>query len=149
MKSRTAGRSPFLPLPWLLAALLSGCTMEPAGPLIVRDARVRALIPGQDRTAAYFEATNRSGEPLVLVGAESPAARAIEIHSTSRDGDVLRMRSLQEVRIEPGATVRFQPGSHHLMLFGVRSLDEETEIRLLTGKGEAVSVSFRQVPIRG
>lgn len=149
MKSRTAARALFPPTLWLLAVLPFGCTTEPAGRLIVSDARVRALIPGQDKTAAYFEVTNRSREPLVLVGAESPAARAIEIHSSSQNGDVLRMRRLREVRIEPGATIGFQPGGHHLMLFGVRSLDDETEIRLLTETGEGVYVSFRRVPIKG
>lgn len=135
---------------WMLPLLLvAGCAAEPAGPLAISDARIRALIPGQDTTAGYFDATNVSAAAVVLVGAESPAARAIEFHTTTRDGDVVRMRRLTEVRIEPGATIHFQPGGHHLMLFGVTSLDDETEIRLLTRDGTVVSTSFRQVPIRG
>lgn len=135
---------------WVLPLLVAaGCAPEPAGPLAISDARVRALIPGQDTTAGYFDATNVSAAAVVLVGAESPAARAIEFHTTIRDGEIVRMRRLSEVRIEPGATIHFQPGGHHLMLFGVTSLHDETEIRLLTRDGTVVSASFRQVPIRG
>lgn len=135
---------------WFASLMLAGCGQAPAGDgLEVIDARVRALIPGQDKTAAYFIANNRGRKPAILVGAESTAARAIEMHTTVQDGDVMRMRRLNEVVIPPGEAVRFEPGGRHLMLFGVESLGESTEIVLVRKDGRRVAVSFESMPVGG
>ena len=118
-----------------------------ASGLQVTNARVRALIPGQDKTAGYLQITNLNTEPVVLVRAESDSIRAIEFHTTYLDGDVMRMRRLQEVTIEPGSTSTFQPGGHHMMLFGVRSLGATVDIRLLTADGRSLTVSFERIAL--
>ncbi|MGE0625973.1 MAG: copper chaperone PCu(A)C [Pseudomonadales bacterium] len=134
-------------LAWLLLAALAACA--PAEPLDVNDARIRELIPGQDKTVAYLTLHNRGDAPLALVGAETDLARAVEIHTTLRDGEVMRMRRLSRVEIPAGGTVRFEPGGHHLMLFGVRSLDDPCEIRLLFADGSTRSVTFDRIAIGG
>ena len=133
----------------LIVALITlpACSGEPVAGLQVDNARIRELIPGQDKTAGFFDVRNTTSEPVVIMRAESAAARAIEFHTTRLDAGVMRMRRLTEVRIEAGGMVQFQPGGHHLMLFGVRSLEDPTEIRLITGDGEALSVPFRRVAI--
>ena len=97
----------------LLAGLLAGCEPPPAGGLEITNARVRDLLPGQDKTAAYFDVTNLGAEPRAIVAARSDSARAIEFHTTRMDGDIMRMRRLEEVLIEPGTAINFQPGGHH------------------------------------
>lgn len=129
----------------MLALLLVGCTEQ--GPLVVEEARVRAVIPGQDRTVAYFTARNTGTSPIVLTGASTPASRAIEIHTTIQDGEVARMRRLDEVVIGAGETVPFEPGGRHLMLFGVSELGTSTEIVLETADGGRWPVAFRTVPV--
>ena len=130
----------------LIALLtLAGCDGDDA--LAVSEARVRAPIPGQDKTVGYFTAHNPSDEAVKLTGAESAAVRAIEIHTTSRDGDVVRMRRLDEVVIPAGDTVRFEPGGRHLMLFGVAELGENVEITLRTADGQRLPVRFETVPL--
>ena len=135
------------PLTVLFLLLLAGCTGNHTPE--VSDARIRELIPGQDRTAAYMDIHNPGKAPLVLTGAEAQGVRAIEMHTTSRDGDIMRMRRLQEVVIPPGGTIRFQPGGHHLMLFGVRSVAGQTDIRLTFADGSSRTVVFRRIPIGG
>ncbi len=111
-------------------ALLAGCgrAPEPTGdpapdtgaPIRVTEARIRAVIPGQDKTAAYFTIENRGRTPFVLAGVESTQARAIEIHTIERDGDMARMRRLPQVAVEPGAHVQFAPGlseNQRMLLF--------------------------------
>jgi len=63
----------------LAGGALAGCGTEPAAtaPIEVTDARVRALIPGQDKTVGYFELTNNTTATLTLLSAEADAARAI------------------------------------------------------------------------
>jgi periplasmic copper chaperone A len=137
----------------VLAVLLlpgAGCSPAPApeaGPLVVTDARVRAPIPGQDKTVGYFTARNAGAEDVVLSGAYSDAVRAIEMHVTLRDGDMVRMRRLEEVVIAPGETVRFEPGGRHLMLFGVSELTEPVAIVLQQQSGPDVRLPFQIIPL--
>lgn len=129
----------------LAVLLLAGCSAD--DPLVVSEARVRAPVPGQDKSVGYFTARNRSDDAITLVGAESDAVRAIEMHTTTRDGDVVRMRRLTEVVIPAGDTVRFEPGGRHLMLFGVAELGDEVEITLHTADGGRFPVRFETVPL--
>lgn len=134
----------------LIALLLLATTAcGPADPLDVDDARIRELIPGQDKTVAYFTLHNRGAMPMTLVGAETDLARAVEIHTTLRDGDVMRMRRLTSVEIPAAGSVRFEPGGHHLMLFGVRSLDDPCKIRLRFADGTTRVVTFERIDIGG
>ena len=131
----------------LLLGALCACTGSGVDPLRIENARVRALIPGQDKTVGYFEINNGTAADVSLIGAMSSIAEALEFHTTIRDGDMVRMRRLQQVVVPAGATIHFQPGGRHLMLFGVRSLAETNEIRLVTADGRTLVGSFRQIPI--
>ncbi|MFU8814536.1 MAG: copper chaperone PCu(A)C [Pseudomonadales bacterium] len=128
-------------------ALGAGCnradTPTDRGILQVDDAWVRAPIPGQDKTAGYFTASNTGSEDVALTAARSDAARAIEIHTILRDGDMVRMRRLDEVVIGAGETVRFEPGGRHLMLFGVSELETSVDIVLEQSDGTEIPVRFR------
>jgi copper(I)-binding protein len=86
----------------------------------VADAWARPTI-GQSRNgAAYLTVTNRGTEPDRLVAAATPAAGKVELHTTVRDGEVLRMREMPAVDLKPGEAVTFAPGGMHVMLIGVR-----------------------------
>jgi len=134
---------------WLAACLGSSWGAPAAAPLLVDNPRIRALIPGQDKTVGYLEITNTGTTAAILIGAQSEYARAIEFHTTTVDGDIMRMRHLPRIQIPAGATVHFQPGGNHLMLFGVRSLSAENEIRLILEDGSVLIATFRQIPIGG
>ena len=118
-----------------------------AAELNVENARLRQLLPGQNKTAGYFDITNNGLAAVVLIGASSDAADVIEIHRTTRDGNVARMRRVKEVVIAPAETVRFEPGGLHLMLYRISVLADLTQIQLLTTSGEQIDAAFRQVPV--
>lgn len=120
---------------------------EPASTLTISNPKIRALIPGQDTTAGYFDITNSGTTAVTLVGATSPHARSIEIHTIIRDGDMVRMRRLDAVTIEPGATEVFATGGTHLMLFGVDRLAAVNRIDLITAGGKRISGRFRLIAV--
>lgn len=135
------------PLALLLTILTLSACSSPAD-LTFENARVRALIPGQDKTAAYLEVHNGTKAPAILIGAGADDVRAIEIHTTRMEDGVMRMRRLEEVTIPPGETVRFQPGGRHLMLFGVTSLGPQLDVQLLFADGSSRRVRFEQIAIQ-
>lgn len=66
--------------------------------------------------AAYLEMTNRGAVADRLLGARTAAAERVEMHATTQDDGVMRMRPVESVALPPGQTVRFEPGGRHLML---------------------------------
>lgn len=66
---------------------------------------------GTENGAAYFTISNSSAAPVVLIGANTDAARATEVHQhVMRDG-MMRMRRVPELVIEPNQTLVFQPAA--------------------------------------
>ena len=104
-----------------LATGLVGCSAEDAGlrggtpDLRVSPARSSAPVAGASQLVLTIE--NRGDGDDRLVGADTDAAIAVEVHRTviEDDGRAV-MRLLEDVLIPAGGTVRFQPGGLHLMV---------------------------------
>ena len=126
----------------LVTIMLSACD---APPLTVSDAKVRALLPGRDATAGYFQLNNNSNAPITLIGASSNLARAIEMHETVSHGDSVGMRRVKKVIVDAGQRVAFEPGGKHLMIFGVSQVADHFPITLLFDNGEQLQVSFSKL----
>ena len=144
---RTCALAALLTIVCSPAAAAASVAAEPAATLTISNPRIRALIPGQDTTAGYFDITNSGTTAVTLVAAESPHARLIEIHTSVQEGDKVHMRRLEQLTIAPGTTVHFRSGGTHLMLFGVEHLPEETRIELITAEGQRLVGQFKQVPL--
>lgn len=94
----------------------------PSGAVMVRDAWVRAMVPGTSVAAAYLTLANPSEQPVILVRARSREARAVEFHQTLRRGDHMEMRPLPRVVVPARGTAIFAPGGSHIMLIGVHRM---------------------------
>lgn len=111
------------PLLALLPAALAVPAAVPAqearaGDLAVQQPWTRAA--GQGATGGGFLAiSNRGAAADRLLSASSPAARAMELHTMVRDGDVMRMRPVEAIEVPAGQTVTLRPGGLHLMLVGL------------------------------
>jgi len=89
-----------------------------AGVVDVKDAWVRATVPGQKVAGAYLEI--RSGSAARLVGVRSPVAKSAEIHSMSNEGGMMKMRHLDALDLPAGQSVRLEPNGNHIMLFDIK-----------------------------
>jgi periplasmic copper chaperone A len=97
-------------------AILVGALALAAGPtLAAQDAWIR-IIPGSDVAAAYLTLHNTGATPVVVVGVRSTSAAQAMIHETTLSNGQSAMRPHEQLRIEPGATVRLAPGGLHIML---------------------------------
>ena len=98
-------------LTWLPAAAA-------AQPVTVNDAWVRAPAPGQKVAAAYMELT--SSTSMVLSAVSSTVAAAAELHSTTMEAGVMKMRPAGRIELPGGKAVKLAPGGLHLMLIDLR-----------------------------
>ncbi|WP_372618465.1 copper chaperone PCu(A)C [Falsiroseomonas sp.] len=89
-----------------------------AGPLRISAAWSRAMRAG-GTGAGFMTIRNTGSEADRIVAARSPAARAVELHTHIREGDVMRMRPVPAIELPAGQEVRLAPGGLHLMLIGL------------------------------
>jgi hypothetical protein len=54
-----------------------------------------------------------------LLGARSPVAQTIEIHMTSDEAGMMRMRKIDSVALTPEQPILLEPGGTHFMLLGL------------------------------
>jgi periplasmic copper chaperone A len=105
----------------LAAALLFICGVAFADDSVVKGLRIehayaRPTPPGARTAAAYFTIRNTGATADRLVRAASPAARSVELHNMTMDGNVMRMRAVPGIDVPPNASVALASGGYHAML---------------------------------
>lgn len=71
-------------------------------------------------SAAYMQIENTGDNDLRLIAAESPVANQVEIHETSIEDDVMRMRELENgLDVPAGESVLLEQGGFHVMLMAL------------------------------
>jgi periplasmic copper chaperone A len=132
------------PLRTLLAtALLLGSAAVTAhdyhgGGLDIAHPWSRPLPPVATTGVAYLKITNKGEAEDVLLSAESPIADKVEIHTHIKDGDLMKMRQLDELAIPAGGEQTLAPGGHHLMLMGLKRVPA-------VGERFPLTLHFKQV----
>lgn len=102
--------------------------------------------PGASVGAAYMTIKNNGDAPVRLVGAATPVAAQVELHTMSIEGGVMRMRPMTGgAVIAPHRSFRFEPGGAHLMLIGLKkplSLEDFVDLRLIFEGGQTLDVEL-------
>ena len=96
---------------------LAACGEKEPG-VSVEGAWVR-LPPIPERPGAGYLTVEATGGPATVTAAESAAADRVELHETRREGDRGSMVQVGSVEVPADGAVAFEPGGHHLMLFGL------------------------------
>jgi copper(I)-binding protein len=107
----------------LLAALmltLPALAGPAAEDIQIDEPYVRAVPAMMKNSAVFLSMKNTGDTNHALVSASSSAAEVVELHNHVQDGDVMRMRKIDEIGIAAGATTVLQPGGLHIMLLGLR-----------------------------
>lgn len=91
------------------------------GNLVIESPWSRATPGGAKIGAGYLAIVNIGTQPDRLTAASSPIAERVEIHSTSMDGGVMRMRKITEgLELKAQEVTEFKPGGLHLMFIGLK-----------------------------
>lgn len=105
---------------------------------------VRMVPPVSANTAGYFRLCNGDTENA-LVGAASPVARVVEIHTVEEVDGASGMRPLKSVAMAPASCTFFAPGGKHLMFIGLHKPlqeDQTVSVTLTFKNGESLTVPF-------
>ena len=86
------------------------------GSLEIRTPWTRETPKGATIGGGYVEIKNSGAVADRLLGGSVSVAKLFEIHQTTMDNGVAKMRQVTTgVEIGPGQTLKFEPGSSHLM----------------------------------
>lgn len=120
----------------------------------VEDAWIRGTVVHQTATGAFMRIT--SDAERALVGASTPAARAVEVHEMKHEDGVMKMRAIDKLPLPAGKTVELKPGGFHLMLFDLKApLHAGAKVPLTLvlegkdGKRENLTVEAEVRPLTG
>ena len=114
-----------------LWVVLAPALAQPSSGMALSDAWARATPGARTTGAAYLTLANAGAATDRLIAVSTPIARSVELHTTVRDGDILRMQALDTLGIAPGSAVELKPGGIHIMLLGLKApLKEETTFPL-------------------
>jgi periplasmic copper chaperone A len=116
----------------------------------VENAWVRPMVKGQSATGGFMVLT--ASQDLTLVGFATAVARTSELHEMAMDGQVMRMRAIDSLKLPAGQAVTLRPGAHHLMLMDVKQPlkvgDELTlTLKLKAADGKALTQDIK-VPVK-
>ena len=102
---------------WLIASML--VALPAWAQVSAEQPWTRATPPGA-KVGAGFMVLKNPGAADRVVGASSPVAGRVEMHITTREGDVMKMREVKGFDLPAGGTFELKPGGAHLMLMGLK-----------------------------
>ncbi|PMH43129.1 hypothetical protein BCU68_03835 [Vibrio sp. 10N.286.49.B3] len=109
---------------------------------------IRATPPTAINSAIFAKLSNSSNVERRLIGAKTPIAGTVELHDVIHDGDIMKMRQIEDMLIPANSTLHLQPGGLHIMLFDLQAPLTEgstTQLTLLFANGETQTL---EVPVK-
>lgn len=132
----------------VLAGPALGADAARVGDITIVDPWVRASLGNAPNSVAYMR-LETEGAPDRLVGAETPVAERVGLHTHLMEDGVARMRPIDAIEVAPGAPTVLEPGGLHLMLMGLtQRLEVGAAVPLTLAFEDAGSVEL-EVPVRG
>lgn len=120
----------------LFALAATACSQVAREPVVVEDAWANATPVGATVGAVYLRIT--TGKADTLLSATTTVADHVEMHTSSEEDGMMRMRPLPDVHLEAGKPFSFAPSGAHFMLMGLRH-------PLTTGSSFPMTLQFQHV----
>lgn len=106
------------------------------GQLAISGAFARATLPGAPVAGGYLTIANHGQTDDTLVGARSPAAGDLQLHTMRVVDDVMQMYEMEDgIPLPAGETVSLKPGGLHIMFMQLSQ-------PFVAGESVAVTLTF-------
>lgn len=93
---------------------------SPQAAIHVENAWARSTPPGAKTAAAYMTVVNTGHDADRLVAAATPVAGEADIHRTSEENGVMKMRPAGPLDVKPGSPITLSPGGLHVMMMDLK-----------------------------
>ncbi|MBP6985174.1 MAG: copper chaperone PCu(A)C [Alphaproteobacteria bacterium] len=103
---------------------------------------------GKPNSAGFMKLANTSSTDVRIVAAQTASAQKTELHDHLQEGDVFRMRKVDQLVIPAGGEIELMPGGKHVMFFDMAADMQEgkvMELDLVLDSGEKIHC---QLPIK-
>ncbi len=115
-----------------------GASAVEAGALTITGAFSRATLPNAPVGGGYMTISNSGDTDDRLLSVSSTVSGRAELHEMQMEGDVMRMRALDDgLPIPAGETVELRPGGYHIMFTDLLA-------PLVAGEIAQVTLTFEQ-----
>jgi len=130
---------------WLMLLVLAASPV--CAQVSVEQPWSRATPPGAQIGVGFMRLKNPGSAAARVIGASSPVAGRVEMHVTTRDGDVMKMRQVESFDVPAGGAFELKPGGAHLMLMDLQRPLQQGERVPLTLKLESGGVLEVELPV--
>ena len=130
----------------VLLLALFGCAEESGPPLVASDIEITRPMAGMDMSAGYLTLKNNTGTAIVVTQVQSPQFARVEIHETTIEDGISKMRALDSLTVPANGSARLEHGGKHLMLTQARDLKDSVTLQLMSGETLLLSVQYRFDP---
>ncbi len=123
----------------LVACVCTGAAQAQAQSpdIAISNAWARPTVEGQQGGGGFVTLINHGKSDDRLIGASSPAAGHMELHTMKIENNVMRMRQVPNIEIKAGETVELKPGGLHVMFMDLKQ-------PLITGSKAPVTLQFEK-----
>ena len=114
----------------------------PQPPLVATDLEVTKPMPGRQMSAGFLVLTNNTSEDVLISSVTSPQFETVEIHETTIEDGIARMREIKELLVPANGSVTLERGGKHLMLMRARNVQDSVTLHLMSGDVPALTVEY-------
>lgn len=124
-----------------LPIIMDNFEAEPLAPLVAKNVVVTRPMPGMAMSAGYLSLTNNSDSPVRITHVTSPQFGSVELHKSTVEDGVARMRAIPELVIPPHGTATLERGGKHLMLMKPGGDSDDVSLNLYDGDQLVLSIA--------
>lgn len=108
----------------------------------------RATPPNAVNSAIFMTIENHMDAERTLISATTEIADKAELHTVEKDGDLMKMRQVDQIILPAHGQVILKPGSYHIMLLNVKQpLVEGDNIHVTLGYANGETENL-EVPVK-
>lgn len=125
----------------LAAVVLTACS-APQAPLVASDVEITRPMPGRSMSAGFLVLQNNTETEIRITAVTSPQFGAVEIHETTIEDGISRMRELGALVIPAKGSVTLERGGKHLMLMRAGEIGDVVTLQLLSDDMPVLSIDY-------
>ena len=122
--------------------LLGACGGAPQPPLVASEVEITRPVPGRNMSAGFMVLTNNTDDAIRITAATSPQYAAVEIHETTIEEGIARMRELDELVVPAHGSVTLRRGGKHLMLMQGNGEDDAVSLQFFSDGAPVLSIEY-------